>query len=73
MNILSNDTGVNRLDVKFLVEPNADGVVDVSPLDDRQLFRPKLVVDEGYWRDIGVSDETIKMVKRVGLVKNLIL
>ena len=55
-------------------------VVNLAPLpgDDVDLsmsLNPSPVVvkvDEGSWRKLGVSEATIEMVKKVGLVKNLL-
>ena len=55
-------------------------VVNLAPLpgDDVDLsmsLNPQPVVvtvDEGDWRKLGISEATIDMVKKVGLVKNLL-
>lgn len=67
-NLLASSTaGVNVIKLQELKGDDVDLTIDLAA-------KPILVtVDEGDWRKMGVGEETIKMVKMVGLVKNLLL
>lgn len=67
-NLLASSTaGVNVVELGELRGDDVDLTIDLAA-------KPILVtVDEGDWRKMGVGEETIKMVKMVGLVKNLLL
>ncbi len=66
-NPLNPAAGVNVVKLEELRGDDVDLTIDLAA-------KPILVtVDEGDWRKMGVGEETIKMVKMVGLVKNLLL
>jgi len=65
--LTSSTAGVNVVKLEELRGDDVDLTIDLAA-------KPILVtVDEGDWRKMGVGEETIKMVKMVGLVKNLLL
>lgn len=67
---MSNKPPIENVNTPKVVIPQGDDVDLSLPLAEKPLF---VKVDEAAWRNMGVGNETIKMVKMVGLVKNLLL